>query len=97
MVDIEGTLVGLRVGSVEHDAGGCLDEVALEHLADEGEGTTGTEVALDDLHVATLCQVLDVERAADVQFLGYGAAHLLDLSGCGEAQLLSREDHRGVA
>ncbi len=97
MVDVEGTLVRLRVGRVEHDAGRRLDEVALEHFADEGERAARAEVALDDLHVAALRQVLDVEGSADVQLLGYGAAHLLYLAGRGEAQLLGGEDHRGVA
>ena len=96
-VDVVGRLVGLGIGSVEHDAGGGLDEVTLQHLADEGERTRGAEVALDDLDLVVAGQILDVERTGDVQLLGYLAADLLDAAGRGEVDLLGGEHQRGVA
>ena len=96
VINVESTLVRLCIRSVKHDASCRLDEVAFQNLADKWEGTTCTQIALDYFHVTTLRQVLDIERSADVQFLGNCTTHLLYLSSCGKAQLLCREDHRGI-
>lgn len=64
--------------------GGDVDEVGAEDLADEGEGSGGTEVALDDLELrlTTLGAVglddLHVEGAGDLPGLGDLLGNLLD-------------------
>ena len=61
-VDIELRLVWARVGGIQHNLRSCLDEVALQNLRYEGERTRCTQVTLDNLHLAVLCQELYVER-----------------------------------
>ena len=96
-VDIVSRLVGLGVRSVKHNLCSSLDEVALQHLADEGERTGSAEVALDNLHLVITRQELNVERSGDVQFLSNLTADLLDAASCCEVDLLGREHQRGVA
>ena len=96
-VDVELVLVGTRIGHAKHDLRGGLDEVALQDLRHKRERTRCAQVALDDLYLAVLGQILDVERSADVQFLGNLARDFLDLANGREVDVLGREYHRGVA
>ena len=97
VVQVEEVLVRLLYGDAQHDLRGQLDEVELQHLADEGERTRGTEITLDDLDVVVARQELDVERAGDVQLLGYLAADALDAAHGLHVELLRRELDGGVA
>ena len=78
IVEVEQVLVRLLHGDAQHHLGGQFDEVNLQHLAHEGEGAGGAEVALDDLDVVVTGQELDVERTGDVQLAGYLTADALD-------------------
>ena len=66
VIQIELILIRFLYRQAQHDTGSQLDEVYLQHLAHEREGTAGTKVALD--HIA-LRQILDIERAGDIQLL----------------------------
>ncbi len=55
------------VRKLDHDTGRKLDEVEVEGLGHEGEGTGGSQVALDNLDGIVLGEHLDVEGAGDLQ------------------------------
>jgi len=74
---------GLGDITADKSLGGNVNEVGTQNLADEGEGTRGTEVALDDLELglSTLLIGLDdlhVEGTGDVPGLGDLLGNLLD-------------------
>ena len=96
-VDVKLALSRNLIGSIKHDAGSRINEVALENLAHEGERTGGAEVALDDLDVAALGEVLDIERSADVELFGDAARNLLDAADGGEIDILCGEHHGSIA
>lgn len=62
------------------DLGGDLDEVHPHGLADEGERSGGTQVALDHHAVGALGDELHVERARDVQPLRHGLRCVLSIT-----------------
>ena len=69
-VDVKFTTVRSLIRSVQHNLRSGLNKVALQNLRHKWEGAAGTKIALDDLHLAVLCEELNVERTADVEFLG---------------------------
>jgi len=94
--DVESRAVHLVIRRIEHDAGGRFDEVAFEHLGNEGEATRGPQVALNHLDLVVLGQVLNVEGTADVKFLGNLAADFLDATGRFKVDLLDGKYQGGV-
>ncbi|GKT92902.1 LOW QUALITY PROTEIN: hypothetical protein Ct61P_10752 [Colletotrichum tofieldiae] len=83
--------VGLE-GPAGDGLGGHLDHVDTHDLGDEGEGSGGTNVALNDLDVVVLGNELDVVRASDVQGSANLAGGLLDSSDGLGLQILGRQD-----
>ena len=57
-------------GQTQHDTCCHLNEVHLQHLAHEGEGARGAEIALDDLDIILACQELNVEGTRYVELFG---------------------------
>ncbi|GKT45601.1 LOW QUALITY PROTEIN: uncharacterized protein ColSpa_05782 [Colletotrichum spaethianum] len=76
--------------------GGHLDHVDTHDLGDEGEGSGGTDVALNDLDVVVLGNELNVERTSDVQGSTNLASGLLDSGDGLGLQILGRQDEGGV-
>ena len=52
--------------NAEHNLCGQLNQVDLQHFTYEGETSTCTKVTFDNLNLVVSCQVLDIERTADV-------------------------------
>ena len=70
VVEVEEVLRWLLHWQTEHHSCSQLDEVDLQHLADEWERTAGTEVTLDNENIIVTSHELDVEWSVDVQLLG---------------------------
>ena len=79
VVQVDG-MVFYRAGNPQHSPHGLDDEVIARDLGDEGEAARGAQVALDDLHLVELGQILHVEGAGDPQRLGQRLGDLARLA-----------------
>ena len=91
----KGDAVGLDLETA-HRLGGKRDEVVVEGLTDEREGSACSEVALNDLDVVVLGHELDVEGTGDLKGAGDHAGISLDLSNSVGHELLGGEDDGSV-
>ncbi|KAG2007663.1 hypothetical protein GB937_008476 [Aspergillus fischeri] len=92
---------GLRNIAANKSLGSNVDEVGSQDLTDEGEGTRGTKVALDDLQLglSTFLIGLDdlhVEGTGDVPGLGNLLSNLLDTAHDLLVQRSRRQDQSSI-
>ena len=74
IIQLKETLLRFFDRKPQHHPGCQLDKVYLQNLAHERKRTAGAKVTLNNLDVIVLCQILDIERAGNVQSLGNLAA-----------------------
>ncbi len=97
ILEIEQRLGGFLDRQVQHNAGGYIDEIDLQHLRHEWERAGGTQVALDDLNLVVPSKELDIEGARYVQFVCYLARYLFDTTHRLHIEFLGGEHNGGVA
>ena len=97
IIDVEGGGIDFLHFLAEHDAGGGVDEILFENLADEGEGARCAQITFDNLHVVVFCKILDVERPRDIELFSNAGRDAFDPACGGHVYFLGREHESGVA
>ena len=96
IIEFEQILLRLLNRQAEHDFRGKFDKIDLQYLADEGERTAGTKITLDHLYIIVFSQILNVERAGDIERLGYLTTDAFNATNRLYIQLLRRKLDSGV-
>mmetsp|Transcript_12100 Transcript_12100/g.28762 ORF Transcript_12100/g.28762 Transcript_12100/m.28762 type:complete len:364 (-) Transcript_12100:108-1199(-) len=96
-LDVNGVDVLRADRDPQHDLRGDLDEVHVERLGNEWEGSRRTQIALNNLDLVILAQELDVERPRNLQRVAQLLSNFLHASVGLNKQGLRREQQGGVS